>query len=839
MELLFTPDLVVSTTRTLVMLAGLVYLVGLRNKSADTRLIVFYIGLLVLADCIVLSAALTSGLSLISGDGALKAPVAQSIWLAAFLGANLVWVAVAYRVRFRLHPLEERIAAVLFVAVYLFGLAWYVYPLTQGLQAQSSSPILLLVVYSVSVLCSAIILGRKVRITLKGNHPAETRGMVLLLFFAAILAIFGGVTNIGGVLSFIPAEFQGVVSMVSYLTTSVLVFLAVLLFGEERHSVLAKLVGFLVVTYVIVLSFTVAAVYPPIRSLQNFHGFVPAHSLLFIPGESGGYTMERQEAAWIEPSANLKKAADDGDVASAIPFPFPFFGARYDTLHAGTNGFVSFGEPLDNGLGFLVGDNFFRDIPAIAPMYADFVMADLNAGIVIDNSADHSVVTFQRLSAYGTVAVVVDTQVILYRDGRIRLNYKDMAMRPLRRFIGISPGGIQSPTDLSVETAVAASGQALFEKRDDNLAYLHFMRPLTRSLVWVALLGLFVIGAIGILFYRVGLLRPLSKVLDGLKNVEQGNLATEVNIAERNELGALADHFNRMTASLRTYSDEMEQLVTERTQSLNETVVNLKATQAQLIQQEKLASLGQLTSGIAHEIKNPLNFINNFAEINQELAQEMREALEANPDVKLADVLDVVGDIEQNAIVIGQHGKRADGIVQSMMQHSSSNAGKREATDLNELVSEYLRLALHGKTNELATLNVQIERDFDESVGRVNVAPQEIGRVLLNLIGNALDAVRERAQERDDDYRPTVRVETRRLADAVEIRVADNGPGVPTEMRSSIFEPFFTTKPTGSGTGLGLSLSHDIVAQGHNGTLTLEDAPGEGATFVVVLPTGS
>ena len=275
----------------------------------------------------------------------------------------------------------------------------------------------------------------------------------------------------------------------------------------------------------------------------------------------------------------------------------------------------------------------------------------------------------------------------------------------------------------------------------------------------------------------------------------------------------------------------LEQQVTERTAALEKSLRQLKRTQARLIQQEKLASLGQLTAGIAHEIKNPLNFVNNFAELSEELAQELREAL-ANGD-NLSDIID---DLEQNAQRISHHGKRADGIVHAMMQHASGGSGKREATEINAFISEHIDLAYHGKQAQVPDLKVEIERDLGVDACTVEIVPREIGRVLLNLFGNAFDAVHERAVNVNGAYIPTVTVSTRQAEGQVEIRVKDNGPGIPAEIREKIFEPFFTTKPTGTGTGLGLSLSYDIVTQGHGGTLTVESEEGKGATFIITLP---
>ncbi len=261
---------------------------------------------------------------------------------------------------------------------------------------------------------------------------------------------------------------------------------------------------------------------------------------------------------------------------------------------------------------------------------------------------------------------------------------------------------------------------------------------------------------------------------------------------------------------------------------------NLKAAQAQLVQAEKLASLGALTAGIAHEIKNPLNFINNFAEINEDLADELRDALnEGDSD----EVLALLDDLKQNASVIVKNGKRADRIVHSMMQHASGGQGQRGKTDINGLVAEHTDLAYHGKRAETPGLSVKIVRKLGEDAGEVEMVPQEIGRVLLNLLGNAIDAVHELAGTADQAYEPVVTVSTQRLEDSVEISVSDNGPGVPLDIQTKVFEPFFTTKPSGIGTGLGLSMSYDIVTQGHGGTLTLESDTEKGATFIVSLPS--
>jgi signal transduction histidine kinase len=265
---------------------------------------------------------------------------------------------------------------------------------------------------------------------------------------------------------------------------------------------------------------------------------------------------------------------------------------------------------------------------------------------------------------------------------------------------------------------------------------------------------------------------------------------------------------------------------------------HLKATQAQLVQSEKLASLGQLTAGIAHEIKNPLNFINNFAELVGELTEELEEEIESTQDTNGTDNTDqfkeILSDLKMNAKIIAQHGRRADGIVSAMVQHASGGTGKREPTDINELLEEYVNLAYHGKRAQVTGFNCEIIRDYDKAVGAVELVPQEIGRVFINLLGNAFDAVS--LQNTDDTVEPKVYVSTEREEDKVRIHVQDNGPGIPAEYIEKIFEPFFTTKPTGSGTGLGLSMSYDIITQGHSGTLSVESKPGGGARFTITLP---
>ncbi|MGG9962200.1 sensor histidine kinase [Ferruginibacter sp. SUN106] len=275
-------------------------------------------------------------------------------------------------------------------------------------------------------------------------------------------------------------------------------------------------------------------------------------------------------------------------------------------------------------------------------------------------------------------------------------------------------------------------------------------------------------------------------------------------------------------------------LLQEQKQKVENTLNELKSTQSQLIQSEKMASLGELTAGIAHEIQNPLNFVNNFSEVSNELIDEMKEELsKGNYD----DAKDIADDVKQNLEKINHHGKRADAIVKGMLQHSQSSSGKKEPTDINKLADEYLRLAYHGLRAKDNSFNATLKTDFDETIGNVNIIPQDMGRVLLNLITNAFYAVQEKSGLKDltSLYEPAVSINTKRAGDKVLISVTDNGNGIAKNIVDKIFQPFFTTKPTGQGTGLGLSLAYDIV-KAHGGELIADTTEGNGTTFTIKLP---
>ena len=271
----------------------------------------------------------------------------------------------------------------------------------------------------------------------------------------------------------------------------------------------------------------------------------------------------------------------------------------------------------------------------------------------------------------------------------------------------------------------------------------------------------------------------------------------------------------------------------EQKKEIQTTLTELKSTQAQLVQREKMASLGELTAGIAHEIQNPLNFINNFSEVNRELIDELEQEVDKG---NLEEVKAIANDIKENEQKINHHGKRAEGIVKGMLQHSRTSSGVKESTDINKLADEYLRLAYHGLRAKDKSFNATLETNYDETIGNINIIPQDIGRVILNLITNALYVVNEKKKNSDESYEPTVAISTRTVAGNVEIIIKDNGVGIPQDALDKIYQPFFTTKPTGQGTGLGLSIAYDIV-KAHGGELKVESKRGEGALFTISFQT--
>ena len=320
------------------------------------------------------------------------------------------------------------------------------------------------------------------------------------------------------------------------------------------------------------------------------------------------------------------------------------------------------------------------------------------------------------------------------------------------------------------------------------------------------------------------------------QTTQDSNFNLQVPVTTKDEVGVLATAFNLLIQRAKELLKEKEARAIEL-QQIND---KLKATQQQMIAQEKMASLGSLTAGIAHEIRNPLNFVNNFAELSVDLTQELLEELEEqqeNLDPELVeDLTDIINDLSTNANKINHHGKRAEKIVSSMLLHSRGSEGDWEATDINRLLAEAVNLAYHGMRAQDSTFNVTFDTDYDDTIGKFKLIPQDINRVFLNIVGNACYAVHQKKQIIESDFTPLIKISSKNLGDQVEIKIRDNGYGMTRDVINKIFDHFFTTKPTGEGTGLGLSLSYEIITQEHQGELRVESEPDIYAEFIIILP---
>ena len=371
----------------------------------------------------------------------------------------------------------------------------------------------------------------------------------------------------------------------------------------------------------------------------------------------------------------------------------------------------------------------------------------------------------------------------------------------------------------------------------------------TGMVVLVVLNVLNVIGAVALgVFVGRYLIRRMTGLAASMRSMAEGNLEVPVEVGGNDEVTDMAEAlevFRRHALEVQRLNlvEKLADELKDKNAELEQTLQDLKTAQNQVVMQEKLASLGQLAAGIAHEIKNPLNFVNNFSEVSGELIEEVREVLgevrEKVPDDARDEIEGILDDLTSNLEKINQHGKRADGIVRSMLDHSRAQSGERRAVDLNALLKQYADLAYHAMRAKDQRFNVTWEEDFDGGVGEVEVVPQDLSRVFLNLITNACQATFERAMD-EDQYQPRIRLSSKRQDNQIEFRIRDNGPGIPRDMIKKIFEPFVTTKPTGEGTGLGLSLSQDIVSQ-HGGLMGVESEAGVFTEFwlTIPVPTGT
>jgi two-component system, NtrC family, sensor kinase len=355
----------------------------------------------------------------------------------------------------------------------------------------------------------------------------------------------------------------------------------------------------------------------------------------------------------------------------------------------------------------------------------------------------------------------------------------------------------------------------------------------------IVLLAASIFAVLAGVFLARRMVGPIQALRSGAERIGGGDFAQRISIKTGDELEGLADQFNDMGARLQESYADLENKVEQRTAELRQSLDDLRTAQDRLVQTEKLASLGQLTAGIAHEIKNPLNFVNNFSALSAELIDELNDALK--PPVALDDqVREEIDELTQmlkgNLEKVVQHGKRADSIVKNMLLHSREGSGEQRSADINAIVEESLNLAYHGARAEKSGFNITLQRDLDPAAGMIDLYPQEMTRVFLNLISNGFYAAAKRKEAGEESFEPTLSATTKSLGNKVEIRIRDNGTGIPPEVRERMFNPFFTTKPAGEGTGLGLSMSHDIVVKQHGGKIEVDTMPGAFTEFIITLP---
>lgn len=472
----------------------------------------------------------------------------------------------------------------------------------------------------------------------------------------------------------------------------------------------------------------------------------------------------------------------------------------------------------------------------ISPAGRVFVL-ERNGLIVASSTPDQAYIrrnnTFERLSALESQDDLVraSTQHLVDRFGNLSqiqtAQLLEFQLNGERQFLQVSPWQDEFGLDWLVMIAVPES---------DFMAQINLN---TQTTIGLCLLALLLAVAIAIFTAR-WVTQPILRLNTAAKNIAKGKWDRPVAVHRSNELGELAESFNEMAKQLKDSFGTLEQKVEERTQALSDTLGQLKTTQAKIIAQEKLASLGALTAGIAHEIKNPLNFINNFAELSMELTAELLEEIQhckKHLNVEQQDYIEeLLADLNQNAQKIAEHGKRADKIVRGMLMHSRGERADRQLTDLNTLLTEATNLAYHGMRAQDTSFNLAIKPELDDRLEPIYVVSSDISRVFLNLVNNACYATHAKAKIASENYTPTLILRTCNLKDQVEICIRDNGIGIAPEVQRRIFEPFFTTKPTGEGTGLGLSMSYDIIVQEHQGSLEVATEPNQYTEFIIKLP---
>jgi len=556
-----------------------------------------------------------------------------------------------------------------------------------------------------------------------------------------------------------------------------------------------------------------------------------------VEDDRGILWLSTYEGSWMSPEKG-RITRYDPETESFTSFGpedgLPEIGFVYRSVMERSDGKIMFG-----GIGGLLtidSDVFGADVSPAAPLVALTELRIFNEPVKpgVESPLNNQLyLTNKIVLGHRENDLTIEYVGLLYRNpGEMRYQYMlenhdrgwvEARTQRSARYSGLAPGDY-------IFRIRAMSGKGVWSE-EDGVIGITILPPWWRTVwahtLWALLLVGAVVGA-----YRVQHARIVRKEREKAE-MERTRLR-----AEAAELQAKASDAQARTLEV---ENERNRLEVEKARELEKAYNKLTTTQAQLIQSEKMASLGQLTAGIAHEIKNPLNFVNNFSEVNEELTRELSQELLNNKNTRVEEILDdledIIGGIRVNSVHITKHGKRADSIVNNMMEHAREGGGQRLHVGLNPFVEENISLSHNSMLAQHPDLDVEIVRDLDEAIGNVEMSPQEMGRALINVLNNAFDAVIRKKETTGAAYEPIVKIETRQVNGGVEIRIEDNGPGIADDIKEKIFEPFFTTKPTGSGTGLGLSLAYDIVTQGHGGTMTVESEEGEGATFVIKLPT--
>lgn len=651
---------------------------------------------------------------------------------------------------------------------------------------------------------------------MQGHHA-----FVALIFIDLALALINaGVTF--GLLPLLALQYG---SLLGQIVVSVGFVVLVINYAPEPTTVQAKLVGLTLACVLAVLGVSALVTLRPTELARTAGNVVPERvSLRFEPASGGGYTVEQQRPSAL-PELSGSPEARAGEVA--LPFAFPFGESLQRSVHVACLPVVTFAEAVRTSE---PQDIVFGDYAAMFAFAGPGRSAD-GACARSDVTQERAVFEWSRRDLVGRTAL---HRLTLFPDGAFELAYSGARLNP-------TLGGVGFRFADGAPYVSAALAEGLPRVIPPGTGLMDAYSPRYRAVAHARTLplALLVFGATAFvllffpMFLRRSVLGPLRDLLGGVERVQLGGEGARVPSRTSDEFGLLARSFNSMAVSvetaqerLRTYAEGLESRVVERTVDLSQALERQTQIQAQLVEAEKAAALGRLVSGIAHEIKNPLNFVTNFAGLSREAVEDLQQAIREG-DTEEAEAL--LADLAVNAEKIQVHGLRADAIVRAMQLHARGAAsGERIPTDLNGL----LRLAADAASQQHPDLP-PVVLDLADDVGQVLVAPEGVMQAVLNLLDNALWASRE---AEGDGSPPQVLLCSAREGDHVVVRVCDRGPGLTPEARQHLFEPFFTTRPTGEGIGLGLSLAHGIITGGHGGRLDVESEPGEGATFVVSLP---